>query len=90
MNATTQTITKSTSKTQSDWVSQSKDKMVLNTIHNDLEQIEDIHQIKLSLVGLTRKITTSDTNRQMALIEILHALSRLETAQNLIRTAQTN
>ncbi len=63
---------------------------ITSLIHQDLEQIEEIHQIKLSLVSLTRKITTSDTNRQMALIEILHALSRLETAQNLIRTAQTN
>ena len=59
-------------------------------IHQDLERIEEIHQIKLSLVGLTRRISNKDTNRQMALIEVLHALSRLETAQDLIRNAQTN
>ena len=56
----------------------------------DLERIEDIHQIRFSLVSLTRKMTTSDTNRQMALLEVIHALSRLETAQDLIRNAQTN
>ena len=63
---------------------------ITGLIHQDLERIEDIHQIKLSLVSLTRKISTSDTNRQMALLEVIHALSRLETAQDLIRNAQTN
>ena len=56
----------------------------------DLERIEDIHQIRLSLVSLTRRMTTSDTNRQMALLEVIHALSRIETAQDLIRNAHTN
>ncbi len=53
----------------------------------DLERIEDLHQIRLSLVSLTRKMTTSDSTRKMALIEVIHALSNLETAQNIIRSA---
>lgn len=59
-------------------------------IHHDLERIEDLHQIRITLVSLTRKMSTSDTNRQMALIEIIKALATLETAQDLIRTAHTN
>lgn len=60
---------------------------IINLMVNDLERIEDIHQIRISLVSLTRKMTANDSTRQMALIEIIHALSNLETAQNIIRSA---
>ena len=71
-----------------DRVSQSKNQIGL--IHQDLERIEDIHQIRICLVSLTRKMTASDSTRKMALIEVVHALSNLETAQNIIRSAQAN
>jgi hypothetical protein len=59
-------------------------------IHQDLERIEDIHQAKLSLVSLTRRMTAADSTRQAALIEILHALAALEKAADHIRAAHTN
>ena len=69
-----------------DRVSQSRNHKVVA----DLERIEDLHQIRISLVSLTRKMTTSDSTRQMALVEVIHALASLETAQNIIRSAATN
>jgi hypothetical protein len=35
-------------------------------------------------------MTASDSTRKMALVEVIHALASLETAQNIIRSAQTN
>jgi len=74
---------------KSDWASQSKNQMV--SVHTDLERIEDLHQIRISLVSLTRRMTGNiDSTRQMALVEVIKALSNLERAQDHIRSAQTN
>ena len=56
-------------------------------IHQDLERIEDIHQVKISLVSLTRKMDTTDSTRHAALIEVIHALAALEKAADHIRAA---
>ena len=58
-----------------------------NNMVADLDRIEDIHQVKISLVSLTRRMSTADTTRQAALIEVIHALAALEKAQDHIRAA---
>lgn len=64
---------------------------IINLMVHDLERIEDLHQIRISLVSLTRRMTTNtDSTRQMALVEVIKALSNLERAQDHIRSAQTN
>ncbi len=68
---------------KSDWVSQSKNQIVVS----DLEALEEIFQIRLRLVGLTRRINAQDTTRLSALINIQHAMAQLEDARNIIRSA---
>lgn len=60
---------------------------IINRLVNDLECIEEIHQIKLSLVGLTLKLDAQDRTRKVALIDVTHAIAKLEDAQNIIRSA---
>jgi hypothetical protein len=57
---------------------------------SDFDRIEDIFQIRLAITDLTRKISTADSCRMSAVIELSHAMATLETAQDLIRTAHTN
>jgi hypothetical protein len=61
---------------------------IINLMVHDLDRIEDLHQIRLSLVSLTRKMKNTDSTRQMALVEVIHALASLEKAQDHIRAAR--
>ena len=59
---------------------------IINVV-NDLEVLEEIFQIRLRLVGLTRRINAQDTTRLSALINIQHAMAQLEDARNIFRSA---
>ena len=53
----------------------------------DLEAIEELHQIRLAMTNLTRKINPSDNCRMSAVIELSHAMATLERAADHIKAA---
>jgi len=74
-----------TDKSRFSGVSQSRNHKL---IVEDLETIEELFQIRLALVDLTRRIDASDNCRFSAVIEISRAMGAAERAANYIRATE--